>query len=260
MSPLTLAILVGLLQGIIEWLPISSQGNLVVLMASLMGIDPTSALIYSIYLHIGTGLAALIYFRRDVIGILVLESDEKRRLFRFLLISTILTGVIGLPLYLFVRGASLYGEALLGLTGIALVATGLIQRRAAESNRRDSGSLETKEGVVMGLIQGFSVIPGVSRSGFTSSALLMMGFSGEEAFRISFLMSIPAVFAAALGLVIVEGMPTFEISMLLAVIASFVTAILTIDVLLKIAKRIRFWSLCIALGVLTLLPQLMLFL
>jgi undecaprenyl-diphosphatase len=259
-SPLTLSILIGLLQGIIEWLPISSQGNLVVLMTTVLGIDPTSAFIYSIYLHIGTGLAALIYFRRDVIGILSLESDEKRRLFRFLLISTILTGVVGLPLYLFVRGASLYGETLLGLTGIALVATGLVQRRAAKSNSRGSGSLETKDGVVMGLIQGFSAIPGVSRSGFTSSALLMMGFSGEEAFRISFFMSIPAVFAAALGIVIFEGIPTFEISMLVAVIASFITAILTIDALLKIAKRIRFWSLCIALGVLTFLPQLLLFL
>jgi undecaprenyl-diphosphatase len=253
-----LLILVGLLQGVLEWLPISSQGNVVILMASLLGIDFQIALIYSIYLHASTGLAALIYFRKDVIGIITLESDEKKRLFKFLLISTIFTGIIGLPLYLFIKNANVYGEALLSLIGIALLATGLVQKRAIESNDRSSHSIEIKEGIIMGLIQGFSSIPGISRSGLTSSALLMMGFSGEEAFKISFLMSIPAVFAASLGLIIIEGLPIFEINMLISVIASFVSAVLTIDVLLRIAKKIRLWSLCILLGALALIPQLLL--
>jgi len=251
------AVVVGLLQGLLEWLPISSQGNLVVLMTSLLGVEPAHALGMSVYLHLGTGLAALIYFREEAQGIILRDSERNRVLFRFLVIATIVTGIVGLPLFLLARGASRFGEALLTLTGLALLATGLIQRGATQDGGQTSSSLNTLEGLILGTIQGFSAIPGLSRSGLTTSALLFRRYAGEEALRISFLMSVPAVFAAAAGLAYLEGLPALEPGLLVSLIASFVSAYLSIDVLLNVARRVRFWRLCMILGALALLPQLM---
>ena len=238
-----------------EWLPISSQGNLVILMTVFLGLDASQALDLSVFIHLGTGLAALVYFRREVMGILLRRTERDRGLFSFILVSTIMTGVIGLPLYVFAKSASFYGDALLILTGVALLVTGVIQRSAKVTGEKSSESLESKDGLTLGFSQGLSALPGLSRSGLTTSVLLFKSFSGAEAFRISFLMSIPAVFAAAAGLIVIEGVPPLGGGVLLSVLAAFLSALLTIDLLLRIAKRMRFWSLCIFLGLIALLPQ-----
>ncbi|RLI08825.1 UDP-diphosphatase [Candidatus Bathyarchaeota archaeon] len=253
MSPLIAALIVGMLQGLLEWLPISSQGNLVLLMVALLGLEPADALGLSVYLHLGTGLAALVYFRADFARILRMESESSRRLFRFLISATAATGVVGLPLFLFARVASFYGEALLGLTGVALISTGVIERSARRRGARTAEALSTREGLLLGVVQGLSALPGVSRSGVTTSALLLRGFSGEAAFRVSFLMSVPAVFAAAAGLMMMEGAPALGLSFLAAVVASFLAAFASIDLLLRVARRVQFWRLCVALGLVALL-------
>ncbi len=253
MSPLVIAIILGLLQGVLEWLPISSQGNLVVLMVSLMGLNPSEGLSYSVYLHLGTGLAALTYFRKEFWSILARGSEGSRRMFNFLLVATALTGVTGLPLFLLARATSFLGEALLALTGAALIATGLIQRHAPRPLNGGEGGPTLGEGVAMGLVQGASAIPGVSRSGLTTSALLFRGYPAERAFRTSFLMSVPAVFAAALGLTLLEGVPPLGLDTLVAVAASFLSALASIDALLRLAVGLRLWKVCVALGVLALL-------
>ncbi|MCW3979287.1 MAG: undecaprenyl-diphosphate phosphatase [Candidatus Bathyarchaeota archaeon] len=255
MEPLVASLIVGLLQGLLEWLPISSQGNLVVLMMSVLGLEPDFALSLSVYLHLGTGLAALVYFREEVLDAIRRDSDSDRALFRFLVIATFTTGVVGLPIFLVVRGASMYGEALLALTGAALIVTGLVQKGAQTEGARTTESLESREGVILGLVQGLSAIPGLSRSGLTTSALLIRKYSGEESFRISFLMSVPAVFAAAVGLVYLEGVPALESGLLASLTSSFISAYLSIDILLRVARRIRFWGLCVLLGTLAILPQ-----
>jgi len=252
--PLVLALVVGLLQGVVEWLPISSQGSLVLVLVALLGVDPADALGLSVYLHIGTGLAALTYFRGDVTRLLRMASEPDRRLLRFLAVATVVTGAVGLPFFLMARVASVYGEALLGLTGVALILMGLVERSARRRGGRDAGTLSRGESVLLGVVQGLSAVPGISRSGVTVSALLLRGFSGEEALRISFLMSIPAVFAAAAGLTVVGGAPPPGAELLVAVAASFLSALLSIDLLLRVARRVRFWGLCIALGALALLP------
>jgi undecaprenyl-diphosphatase len=250
-------LLIGLLQGVLEWLPISSQGNLVILMTVFLGLEASQALDLSVFIHLGTGLAALLYFRHEVKDILLRRTERDRGLFSLLLVTTIMTGVIGLPLYVFAKNVSFYGAALLILTGVALLMTGFIQRGVKVSGPKSPESLDPKEGIALGFSQGLSALPGLSRSGLTTSVLLFKGFSGAEAFRISFLMSIPAVFAAAAGLIVIEGVPPLGVGVLLSVLASFISALLTIDLLLKLARRIRFWSLCIVLGLIALLPQLL---
>jgi len=249
-----MALIVGLLQGALEWLPISSQGSLVLLMVALLGLDPVDALSLSVYLHLGTGFAALAYFRRDIMRILRPSSEIDQQMFRFLAIVTVVTGVVGLPLFLFARMASIYGETLLGLTGVALISTGMVERTARRRGTRTAETLSLGEGTLLGVVQGFSAIPGVSRSGITTSTLMLRGFSGEAAFRISFLMSIPAAFAAAVGLAVIGGTPPLGFSFLVAVAASFFSALFSMDLLLRFARRVRFWRLCVVLGVLALLP------
>ncbi len=250
------ALMLGLLQGVLEWLPISSQGNLVVLAIAFLGLEPEYALSLSVYLHLGTGLAALVYFRNEVAGILGRRTDRDRELFRFLLIATILTGLIGFPIFTFVRLTSLYGEALLALTGLALLATGVMQRDRESDETRAPTRLEVRDGLSLGVVQGLSAIPGLSRSGVTTTALLLKGYPGEEALRLSFLMSIPASFAAVAGLALIEGAPPVDTGILLALAASFISALVSIDLLIKLARRTRFWKLCVVLGLIALVAVL----
>jgi undecaprenyl-diphosphatase len=256
-NPTIALLILGLLQGLIEWLPVSSEGNLTVLAITLLGLEPRHALSVSIYLHIGTGLAALIYLRHELAGIFLRKTEKDCRMLRFLFISTVVTGLVGLPTYLFVRTAALYGEVLLALTGIALIATGLIQRRNPSSSHQPFKGLHTNDGVILGAIQGLSVLPGLSRSGLTSSALLFKGLDGEDALRISFLMSVPSIFAATTGLTLIEGAPPFEKGFFVAILASFLSGLLSIGILLRLAKKVSFWGLCIVLGLITLMPVLL---
>jgi undecaprenyl-diphosphatase len=249
-------LVMGVLQGVLEWLPVSSQGNLVLLAIAFLGLEPGDALSLSVYLHVGTGLAALVYFREEIMRILMRRTEEDRALLRFLVLATIVTGVVGFPLFTFIEVASFYGEALLGLTGVALLATGLMQREREELVKGQERGLAALDGVVMGALQGLAAIPGLSRSGVTTTALLVKGFSGRDAFRVSFIMSIPASFAAAPGLAFTEGLPQLSTGILAALAASFVAALLSIDVLIRLARKTSFWKICVALGLVTLVALL----
>ena len=111
------------------------------------------------------------------------------------------------------------------------------------------------DSVLLGIVQGFAAFPGLSRSGLTLSALIFRGFEMTRAIKLSFLMSIPAVLAAEIGLVL-SGDVTYDAGAISGVVAAFVFGLLTIGVLLKIATRVAFWQFCIFLGVLSLLPLL----
>jgi undecaprenyl-diphosphatase len=242
-------VIVGVIQGILEWLPVSSEGNLSIILVTFLGISPTIAIGFSIFLHIGTGLAALLYYRKQVLAIL-LGTTAELSMFRLrLVIITFLTGLVGLPLFLLINVSIIYGETLLALTGVTLIVTGLLQRNRGRASLRSYSSLSWGETFILGVIQGFSIIPGLSRSGVTTSMLLLRGFRGEESFRISFLMSIPASFAAGFGLLLVESFDiTTQAFLALGVCA--VTGILTIGALVRVSERVSFWKLCIILGVL----------
>jgi undecaprenyl-diphosphatase len=245
-------LLLGLLQGITEWLPISSQGQ-TVLLSQLFGMELSSALDLSIWLHTGTLLAAIVYFRKDLKNLLHME---RRYLLRFLVISTIFTALIGAPLYLlFVSSFSqISGEIAIAVVGLMLIVSGLIQRSVKARNRKEKETTD-RDSIISGVLQGFAALPGISRSGITTSTLLFRGFSSQAALRLSFMMSIFAVAAAEIGLQLRGG---FVISngALLALVGAFITGIITIGALLKIAQKIKFWKFLIGLGVISFLPLL----
>ena len=251
---LTAAIIAGLLQGLLEWLPVSSEGNMVILLTQMFGYGVEETLNTSIFLHLGTGLAALVYFREPVLSILLMKTPEDKDMFYRLLVMTGLTGLVGFPIFMFLNVSASIGEALLALTGIALIITGLLQRQASKSSMAGS-ELSWPLTRLLGVAQGLAIIPGLSRSGLTTSIMLFKDFDGEEAFRVSFLMSIPASFAAAFGLMLVKGFQPDAYSGLAALIAA-VVGYLTIGRLLALAREMSFWKICVGLGALSILAWL----
>jgi undecaprenyl-diphosphatase len=257
------ALLIGLIQGVLEWLPVSSQGQLTVLMIGLFGFTLTEALNYAVFLHLGTACAAIVFFRKDIIELLRYFptyvkkpnfSSKKGALTSFLIVSTLITGFLGyLILILFESSFSASsGEVILAVVGLLLILTGVIQRSAKQ---KGSKSLESKDSFVLGLVQSLSALPGVSRSGTTVSGLLLLGHKSKDALRLSFLMSIPVVLGAQVGLGLIRGF-VIDGNALIALLSSFVFGLGTLRTLMGVAEKVRFWKFCLFFGVLALLPLL----
>lgn len=243
------AILAGIWQGIFEWLPISSQGNLMILMVGMLGLSLEEALRYSIWIHAGTLMSAVVYFRKDLATII-----RKRKEYSFIVTATVLSAVVGAPLYFLVSNFQVQqGAVAVALIGLLLVVTGIVQLTAKE--KQGIKHPDTRSAVLTGIAQGFSALPGISRSGTTTSALLLQGFSGEEALRLSFLLSIPLVLGAEVFLGVFEPTAINAYSLVSALVA-FLVGLLGIDTFLKIARRVRFGWLCIGLGILATIPLL----
>lgn len=261
MLSLTEAIVLGIVQGLAEWLPISSEGMTSLVMVTFFGRSLSEAIPISIWLHMGTLLAATYYFRSEVLELVYkvpeyVQSFSKKEshdpVISFLLISTALTGIVGLPLLLFVTEAvEISGGAATAIIGVMLILTGLLQRTVSKS-----GSLSTIPGIsdslITGVAQGFAAIPGISRSGITMSALLLRKFDAKDAIRLSFLMSIPAVLVAEIGVGLM-GMIELNVYSFVALFFSFAFGIITIDLFLKVAKKVDFSYFCIGLGILSVL-------
>ncbi len=134
------------------------------------------------------------------------------------------------------------------LTGSCLLITGLLQFIKKESGSRLTKDLNIKDGIFLGIAQGFAALPGISRSGLTVAVLLLRRFGPTQTFRLSFLMSIPIVLAG--NIVMNLGANDFHIEHVIGLVFSLVFSLVTIDLLLKIARRINFGIFVIAVGAL----------
>lgn len=255
------AAVIGAVQGIAEWLPISSEGMTTLIMINVFDKTLAEALPMSIWLHTGTLLSAVIYFREDVKEILdnipqyvrnlLSRRESNHALINFLTVSTLITGIIGLPLILFATSLTEFsGRIATALIGLLLIFTGLLQKAASRKEIRKSVPSFT-DSLVTGIAQGFAALPGISRSGITVSSLLLRNFNASEAIKLSFLMSIPAVLAADIGIAAM-GMLTIDRNALLATFFAFVFGLFTIDAFIRIAQKFDFAKFCIGIGVLSL--------
>jgi len=168
---------------------------------------------------------------------------------KFILIAVILTFLIMGPIYLFAKNSLDSIDASLVLLGIGvlLVIVGLFQYYSRKS-KEQSLNYSNKNATWLGLAQGLTIIPGISRSGTTTSVLLFEGFNPTDAFKISFLLSIPTVIIGEIGLAILNGF-IFNKFILLGIIVSFIVGYIMIDVIIRIAKKVDFSYFCIGLGV-----------
>jgi undecaprenyl-diphosphatase len=241
------AVVLGLMQGVLEWLPVSSQGQLAIVMVGLLGVPLAEALRYSIWVHAGTLASAVVYFRGDLAK---LRGDPP--LLKFLLLATAASALVGAPIYFFASGFSTqHGALVVALIGAGLVATGASQLMSTGGGERTEPG--GRDAVVTGVMQGFSALPGVSRSGTTTSALLLQGFRSDEALRLSFLLSIPLVLGADVFIALAEPATINAYSLLSAAVA-FITGLVTIGVVLRLARRIRFGWFCILMGAVAAVP------
>ncbi|MFB6108160.1 MAG: undecaprenyl-diphosphate phosphatase [Haloplanus sp.] len=257
MDQTLLAVLAGIVQGVFEWLPISSEGNLALLFTAL-GTDPDAAVSLALFLHLGTGVAAAAYYRRPLADLLAdLPSWRPQDAFAdhptlsFLLVATLASGVTGVASYLLLDAlvTSLTGGAFVALVGLLLVAVGSLQYATRDLVADTARDPDLRDALLVGAAQGVAILPGVSRSGTTTSALLLRGHDGPDAFRLSFLLSVPAALGGA-GIAYLDGgVPTLSpTSALLAVAVAVGYA--TIGALMRVVRRLPFWAVCVALGTL----------
>jgi undecaprenyl-diphosphatase len=186
------AIIWGLVQGLTEFLPVSSSAHLI-LVPALLDLDEPD-LATTAVLHIGTLLALLWYYRRELIGMVrAPQAPHNRRLWMLLIIGTIPAAIIGLTLPS--RSDHLLDPWIVALS---LVVTGLILVIAHRliPGRRTVDDGTVSDALVVGMAQAIALIPGISRSGMTMTAGLAQGMSREESARLTFLLGIPAIAGA----------------------------------------------------------------
>ena len=286
------ALLAGILQGIFEWLPISSEGN-ITLFLTWFGTDPEAAVAFSLFLHAGTAVSAATYYRGELRELVATLRDELRNLLAapsswrprstadsearaasaahasgsraveprdddratlaFLVVATLASGVVGLAVYATLEEVvgALTGGAFVALIGLLLVATGVLQRVSQGIEFGEKERPDLADAVLVGALQGLAILPGVSRSGTTASALLFRGHDGPSSFRLSFLLSIPAAAGAGVLVLLDDGVPAIPANdALLALVTAAVVGYLTIDALMRVVERVPFWGVCVGLGTL----------
>lgn len=233
-------IILGIIQGILEWIPISSEG--IVALASQFLIQKLNPVDISLFLHLGTVLAVLIYFLKDWIEVL---TGKNRPLLRFLIIATLVSLAIGYPLYKIIKNIAV-GSILLVIMGFGLIATSYFQK----SNKKIKIKPD-RLAIFSGFLQGLSVIPGLSRSGSTIFGLSLSDFSLEDILKISYMMSVPVVLASN-GYIFLEN-PTLTFNAWPGLISSFIVGIFTLHFLINFAKKINFSKFTLVFGILCLL-------
>jgi undecaprenyl-diphosphatase len=263
------ALILGLVQGATEFLPISSSGHLVLLPWLFGWEDP--GLAFDTFLHLGTLVSVVAYFRRDLLSLALAWAgslrerslgDPQARVAWLIILGTLPAAVMGLTLEsLFERlfAAPVWVSILLLVTGLFLF--------LGERVRKSEGRMESMtwlDALLVGLAQGVAIAPGVSRSGATISAGLWRGLKREEAARFSFLLAIPAVLGANLlqlwELTKISGAGEVASTLLIGFLAAAVSGYLAIRALLSFLKRHSLYPFslyCFFLGALMLLLALL---
>lgn len=265
------ALVLGTIQGLTEFLPVSSSGHLV-LFQNLFGLKEPE-LLFDICLHVGTLAAVLIVFYREIIEILralflipvrmnsaggihrLCQSDPSIRMALLIVVGSIPTAVIGL---LFKEITDqLFGSIV--VVGCMLLVTGTLLwlTRRIRSEGRPIERTGLKDALIVGIVQGLAILPGISRSGSTISVALFLGVDRQLAGRYSFLLSIPAIVGA---LVLALDTPELQTTIPWSIIVggsvlSAVVGWLALVILLRVVDRgqlHRFAPYCWAVGVITL--------
>jgi len=237
------SVLLGVLQGLTEFLPVSSSGHLV-LAQSLIPEFRQPGVLFDTLLHAGTLLAVLVYFRRDVLALLasLAPGGERgyRRLVYLIVAATVPTGLIGV---LFKHPLEALFHAPRAAAGMLLVTGVLLWVSEALGRPRDGlDRLGYPRALAVGTMQGMAIVPGISRSGSTIAVGTLLGVRGEEAARFSFLLSVPAI----LGAVVLQlpELSSVEAGSSAAygvgVLAAFVAGLGAIRFLMSAIRRGRF--------------------
>ena len=247
------SVTLGIIQGLTEFLPVSSSGHLV-LLQNLFGIREPE-LLFDISLHIGTLTAIFIVFYREILSILqtllrlpalikssgnlksVFADNEEIRIFALIIIGSVPTAILGILFHKITD--QIFGSV--WIVGVMLLVTGTLLwfTRQISIEGRPLIKVGIKDALMIGLIQGMAIMPGISRSGATISMALFLGMNREVAGRYSFLLSIPAILGALiLGLnstIIQTDIPGKTI--LLGTVIAGIVGYIALKILLRMVKQ-----------------------
>ena len=257
MATLIEIIILAIIQGITEWLPVSSSGHLVLAQEFFQMQQP---LIFDVMLHFGTLIVVIVVFRKDIVSILkaLVKRDfdsEDGKIATYIILGTIPTAIIGYVFHDYVE--SLFHNPL--AVGIAMLFTGSM---LFLSERRESGqSLGLIDSLFMAFAQVVSIIPGVSRSGSTISTGLLRGVDKQKVFKFSFLLAAPSILGATVYEAkdaVIQGVDLLP--MLFGAFISMVVGYLALKALQKVLMRQQlhyFAYYCWALGSIVILALLL---
>jgi undecaprenyl-diphosphatase len=239
--------ILGIIQGLTEFLPVSSSGHLVIAQ-KILGITDNQLLII-LACHFGTLFAMVLFFFKDIVGLF-----KKPGLIGHIILVTVITGIIGLAGKDFFESLFASPKAV----SISLFITGavLIFSRNFQRGKRGINSIDIRDSLFLGLMQAFSIIPGISRSGMTISSLLFRNIDKQSAFKLSFLAGMPAIAGAfVLELKDVGTIAAGQLSgLVMAALVSFIVGFFALAALRSMLDRAKFHYFgyyCIALAVST---------
>jgi len=267
------AILLGGIQGLTEFFPVSSSGHLVIFQQMMGLTEPV--LMFDISVHVGTLAAILVYFFNDIIRIFksfissascrLSGQSEKlsqveisdTRMAWMLVAGSLPTAVIGFGMHMV--SDVLFSS--LTIVGVSLLVTGgiLLGTRWINKKKKTESDLSVKQALLIGTVQGLAVIPGISRSGSTISAALFLGVNHDMAIRYSFLLSIPAILGALVLQLLTDSSGAGNISLVViaaGLLTSFIVGYAALSLLVKMVQKghlYLFAPYCILLGVVVLI-------
>ena len=245
------ALVLGVVQGATEYLPVSSSGHLVIFQ-HLFGLEEP-ALLFDIVLHVATLLVVLWYYRRDIVDLVgqslaavrvllggstwtnVQKDYPGFRLAWLIVLGTIPTALIGITLQ--DTFEALFGS--LRTVGFMLCVTGfiLLLTRLGSRGTRRVGQMKAVDALLIGFVQGLAITPGISRSGSTIAIALLLGIEKETAARFSFLLSVPSIIGALILKIGDTGEGVGLLATSLGFLSALVTGYLCLALLVQLVKR-----------------------
>ena len=256
------ALILGIIQGLTEFLPVSSSGHLSLgaIISEKLNIVWSEPLFFNVMVHLATLIVVVVFLKDDILTIIKgIFSLDKRvlRLCACVIIATLPAVFVGFfakeVIEDAMKGISSLSIAFL-FTSILLGTTQFIYERKESVNNKDDilelvdGKLPLLESIIIGLFQAVAIFPGVSRSGSTICAALFCGFSREQSFRFSFLLSLPVIFGA--GLLEALEAPAIEnkLPLIIGFIAALISGYFGLKILAKLVRNLSLWGFVIYTG------------
>ena len=257
------ALILGILQGLTEYLPVSSSGHLAI-GSALFGIEGEDNLTFTIVVHVATVLSTLVILWKEINwifrGLFKFQMNEETRYVVNIIISMIPIGIIGVFFKDYVE--DIFGSGLL-VVGCMLLITALLLTYSYYAKPRPKEKISMKDAFIIGLAQACAVLPGLSRSGSTIATGLILGNKKESLAQFSFLMVIPPILGEALldGMKIIKdasmaGAEISTLSLIVGFLAAFISGCIACKWMINIVKKgklIYFGIYCAIAGILTII-------
>ena len=254
------ALILGIIQGLTEYLPVSSSGHLPI-GANLFGIEGSENLAFTILVHVATVMSTLFILWREIVwlvnGVLKFKMNDEMRYFINILVSMIPVGIVGVFFKDYVE--EIFGSGLL-IVGIMLLVTAALLTFSYYARPRQKEKISMKDAFIIGIAQACAVMPGLSRSGSTIATGLLLGNKKEKLAQFSFLMVIPPILGEALldTMKAAKGVDVFGdigvVPLVVGFVAAFISGCLACKWMIDIVKKgklIYFGIYCAIVGVVT---------